>query len=303
MKNGKKIYIIYHSGSYGSWIRWLIDYSNDLGHRTKFIPLDPLLADGSSHNLVRNSTEHPGGLTNTLKTLDEEVDEDCGYRIYRTIPIIDQSIKIDEFLETLAKNKNPQDKIIYIDVDGKHNKELTFLNNGYKAELNKSFEDAVSHKITQWSADKSSFFELEKWQQRELISYWYEEMIISLTESPSKKHDALIIPLSHVYNMESVALAKMLVDYCELPFRNGISEHLCQIHGKMMSLQKAPQVLKAIYDVISAIINGQNIDIQDLSLFGEAMVQKKLRDHGKEIQCYGLNVFPSNTNDLLSLIK
>ena len=303
MKNGKKIYILYHSGSFGSWIKWLIDYSNDLGHKTKFVPSNPLLADGSSHNLIRNSTEHPGGLDATLKTLDEIVDEDCGYRIYRVIPIIDEEIKIDEFLDTLAQNKNPQDKIIYVDVDGQYNKEITFLNNGYKAGLNQTFDDTVSIKVKQWAADKSSFFELEKWQQRELISYWYEEMIISLTESPIRKHDALIIPLSDVFNKKSVELAKRLVDYCELPFKDDISDHLTKIHAKMLSLQKAPQVLKSIYDVISAIISKQNIDIQDLSLFGEAMVQRKLRDHGKELQCFGLNTFPSNTRDLMSLIK
>jgi hypothetical protein len=88
MKNCKKIYVVYHAGSFGSWVRWLIEYGNDVGHRHKHIPDNPVISNGSSHGMVTLPNSHPGGLA-VLDTLSDIVDEPCGYKVYRALPIID----------------------------------------------------------------------------------------------------------------------------------------------------------------------------------------------------------------------
>lgn len=302
MKSGKKIYILYHGGTYGSWIRWLIEYANDIGHRYKIIPSNPIIADGSSHSMITLPNAHPGGLEETMIALDEVVEEACGYKIYRVIPIIDSVTNIDMFLTELLKRKNTEDKVIYVDVDGHYNKEIAFLNIELKIDWIPHFNQGLADKVRLWDCTKSEFEELERWQQRELISLYYEEMIQSLTESPKLNHNMMMIKMSDIFKEDIISFTTKILKYCDLPIRKNVNNVLRTAHDTMMQKQASFELHRIIYNTVDACVRNENIDIPPLSLFAEAMVQNLLFKQGKEIRCYQLNKFPCTTGQLMELI-
>jgi hypothetical protein len=61
---------------------------------------------------------------------------------------------------------------------------------------------------------------------------------------------------------------------------------------------------KQIAQIIKAVIDNVSLDWSsfNITIFDEIFIQRKLLDCGIEIACYNLNVFPTNTNDLLPLL-
>ena len=59
---------------------------------------------------------------------------------------------------------------------------------------------------------------------------------------------------------------------------------------------------KQIKEIVDAVLNDVDLDFGGLSIIDEAEIQRQLRNNGWEIQCYDLNVFPTNTTDLKKLL-
>jgi hypothetical protein len=303
MKKSKKIYVLYHPGSYGSWVRWLIEYCNDIGHHYKFIPNNPIMTDGTSHSMFTLPNAHPVGITEILATLDETVYESCGYKVYRACPVTVDSDSTDAVLAGLLKDKDSDDKLIYIDVDSDYNKAITYLN----IELKTPWKNTAFHihdKAKNWNKTKQNFFDLERWEQRELLSIHYPEMIESLTQTPSiNDEELLVVKMSSILSDDVINLARKIIEHCDLPLKNHIDAELRKSHLNMISNQKSLKIYDDITNVVEACIARKNIDIPDLTLFAESMIQKLLRDKGLEIRCYSLNEFPKTTVELIKLIN
>lgn len=69
-------------------------------------------------------------------------------------------------------------------------------------------------------------------------------------------------------------------------------------------LQNEPYLYKdrLIKEIVYAIIHDKNVEMKNLSIFDEAEIQRRLRNAGYEIKCYGLNEWPSTTTQLRELI-
>lgn len=299
----KKIYILYHPGSYGSYVRWLIDFANDVGHRYRDITSDPLMEDGSSHNFERVSKSHPNGLNEILDTLEETTNEDCGYKIYRAIPVIDEVHGIDEVLINITK-KGDQVRCIYISINDKHDRDLVFINQGLKI---KEFLNLIStkwnEKVKRYDLDSPSFIHSPRWVQREILSMNYEPMITSLTGHPRSSYPRLLkVDLMDIINGDPVSLAQKLLSHCGMDMRKGIDHVIQDTHSKMLRSQTSFKVLQETYDAVEACLTNTDMQLCNQTLFSEAIIQNELRKNGKEIRCWQLNVFPSSTAELVKLL-
>jgi hypothetical protein len=59
---------------------------------------------------------------------------------------------------------------------------------------------------------------------------------------------------------------------------------------------------KQVKDIVDAVLNDIDLDFGELSIIDEAEIQRQLRNNGREIKCYNLNIFPTNTADLKKLL-
>ena len=297
MKKSKKIYVIYHPGSYGSWVRWLIEYCNDIGHRHKTIPRQPIAADGSSHSMATLPNAHPAYIDGILDTLKEKVNELCGYKIYRACPAMAPPAS-DVILQGLVDYKDEEDKVIYIDVDNHTCEMHCLINIDLKTTWHESAFD-LHQKAKHWVDNSNNFFQLERWQQREMISLSCFEMIKSLTKTPVIKSDEiLVVKMSEIMHDDTVELAKKLINHCGLPLRQNFENTVIKAKKMMIDRQRSYSVYESIIKVIDAVIAKDNVEIPPMPLFAESIIQRMLRDKGLELSCHGLNVFPKTTADL-----
>lgn len=296
----KKIYILYHPGTYGSYLRWLIEYGNDVGHRYKTIPDSLEMNDGSAHyNDYYN--KHPKGL-DILKTLDDSPSYDWGYIIYRAIPINSTSNKNTNFIiENLLNSVRDIDKIIYIDVDTDFLKEITFINSELKIPYKEYFD--LTHLLKNWGIENTNFYKTDKWIQREVLSLWFRGMINSLTNRPDRFNKVLYINMHDILFSDSSNLAKQLINFCELPFNENSVNRIKLVQKEFFYKQKALVYHQNMCDVLKNCLNQTDSIIGEMSLFTEAILQEQLLANGYSLKCYGLNELPKTTGELLKLLE
>lgn len=298
----KKIYVLYHPGTYGSYVRWLIDFSNDIGHAHKYIPSNLDAKDGSAH-YIDPLDRHINGEA-IFQTLNDSTSNNHGYTIYRVLPIIyNESLTTDDVITKLLAGKRDCDKIIYIDVDTDFLKELMFINIELKTTYKEALNLTLANNLKNWNVNHTDFFKVDRWIQREILSLWFREMINSLTAKPQRYTNVLYINMFDILFGNTVDLAKQLQHYCELPFRENITNHISNVHAEFISNQKAILYHKNIQEVLQNCLNGVNSQVGEMSLFAEAILQEQLLKNGYSLQCYNLNNLPKTTLELFNLLE
>jgi hypothetical protein len=298
----KKIYILYHPGTYGSYLRWLVDFSNDIGHHHKYIPSSLDAKDGSAH-YVDSLDKHINGEA-IFETLSESLSNKQGYTIYRVLPIIyNESLTTDDVITKLIAGKKSCDKIIYIDTDSNFLKELMFINIELKTTYRETLNLTLASKLKNWDIQHTDFFKTDRWIQREILSSWFRGMINSLTAKPQRHTNVFYVDMYDILFGNTVNLAKQLQTYCELPFRENVTNHVSNIHAEFVSNQKSILYHKNMQEALHNCLNGITAPIGEMSLFAEAILQEQLLENGYSLQCYNLNELPKTTLELSNLLE
>jgi len=79
-----------------------------------------------------------------------------------------------------------------------------------------------------------------------------------------------------------------------------VRTNFSEVYESWISLQKHINKDKIISNIITAILDNNYYDWSDqnLTLVDEALIQFYLRQKKIDLNCYNLNVFPTNTNEL-----
>ena len=304
-----RIFILYTPGAYGSWIEWLLWY----GHETQWemVNASQLLADGSSHQheLVTKTKEYP-----EIKGY-EKIKHPQGYvrteeAILHARSITDVDLLTYRCITYKAKNSNYgiRDAIdlvgdsnftgIYIDINNDDMRDLVFLNCEKKVTPGRVYPLDM---IRQWDPAVNSVADLKPWEFREMCSLIYSSsytdcLNVSLEDIPPS---VLVINIDDILYGNVTELVRKMFDHAKMPLREEALSHIKQEHAKMLSLQESIVELKIIKATVDACLSKQNISMQPISSIGEAIVQKRLRDFGFELRCYGLNDWPTKTGELI----
>jgi hypothetical protein len=303
---------MYVGGAYGSWIEWLLWY----GHETQWemVNSSQLLPDGSSHSRRPEEFEkiegyekikHPIGYFETEEAiLHARSITDVDLLTYRCI--IFQSKKNNYSIRDaidLVGNSNFTG--IYIDINNNDMQDIVFLNTEKK--ITPLFSIVAKNTprniemIRQWNPAADSIFDLELWERRELFSMAYtgmyqDQLNVSLEDIPPS---VLVINIDDILCGNVTELVRKMFDHAKMPLREEALVHIKQEHVKMLSLQESIRELKAIKTIVDACLAKQNISMQPISSMGEAIVQRRLRDHGVDLHWYGLNDWPTETGKLI----
>lgn len=294
----KKVFIFYTSGSYGSWIEWLLGY----GHEThwQFISSSQLLDDGSSHSrnpITDPIIRHPNGHAEIQQALLHIADSD--FLTYRCIPKTSAEETIDDIVNLVAS----KEKTIYIAINTQDEKDIVVLNMDKKIKAYRTHLDVPTSVFQRWKRDATAISDLEDWEFRELFSLYYFPMIDSLcspigTISP----DALTINIDEILYGDVDLLVKKMFSFCNIPLRDDVVPHMQKEHARMLELQQSIKELAIIKETINACLEGREIEIPPISLVAQAIIQKRLRDQGVELRCYGLNNWPKTSSELIKLL-
>jgi hypothetical protein len=262
-----KIATLFSHGSYGTFISWCIYSFSELNNFDDVI--SPISKFGSSHKF--RGKQGFDIVTPTHDPLDESY-------------------------------------INYVLVECDKEKMINYIDNQFQkqslgdleAHVNTFFPNANDKLKEHWSGSN-------RWELRELLSFFLEDMIISIKNQIDKNHLQVkfnncctICPETFLLNptkeLEKIFLFFNLKKHKEFETADTyVSEYVKQQQNFIKHQQ--------INEFVKNSIDNIPYSVPNLTIFDEAYIQYKLRLQGYEIKCYDLNKVLSNSSDLVGLLE
>ena len=179
------------------------------------------------------------------------------------------------------------------------------INNKYEKHNFSLRDEDFAVNLNGWGV--KSLADLEKWQIRELLSFYAWEQHQSETEIDSIKtltDDKLLnveIGLLHNSNTFEQTI-RSIMSHFNIPV---VRQDFENIYNKWIALQHHHYKDELLEGIITNTLNSTYYDWSNkkITLIDEALLQYKLRNLGFELKCFGLNDFPNNTTQLETLLE
>jgi hypothetical protein len=298
LTRSKTIPIVFNGGAYGTYLEWLLTTLT-----TDCAIIEPFNTDtGSSHNFRGN---HLGNINNWNTYLNSGKNPTQFVRIH---PKLKKTDSISKVLETILSTA---ERVLYL-YPGPDSVVLS-INNFYS----KIWKDWWLHNFNSsidpnkiynnWPIDpKIPMDQIPIWIRREFLSYyllpaWFDQVEWFHPDKWNHNRCKIILVKELLYNIKEV-LEDIRV-FTGLKFNKPI-ELLLPAHEKMLQLQKHQNQDWLCSEIIDSVVNNNEFewDGQNLSLASQSYIQWKLREIGYEIECHGLDLFPTNSIHLRSIL-
>ncbi len=323
--------IYYEGGCYGTFVEWSCYYFSNL---LKDIPFKK---DGSSHEYLGNFLEPPEKLFEFISSKDEEQFARCHIGLFKNkqLSYYYNNKFYDICFEDLSfVNKNFKNILVlhpttstFLWMQNNVFQKCTFDDNTFKTwfepygydksyyavNLKNNIEDKIKVFINQEMGEekflmwgKESIEDFEIWEFRELLSqYWFNRFKDSLTcwDDLSKDFRQIKFVSLNFFKEDPLNTIISYLNYFDIPTPplDKLNNIIDQWKSKQIHMYKDDVVI----EIINSIINKENLDWsnQNLTILDESYIQKVLMDKGIKLKCFGLNTFPTNTTDFLSILE
>jgi len=288
------IHIFFVPGMFGSTIEYIIrSYSNELA------PVSgKILADGSLHSFRKQAHFTDIEYVNNFFKSDNTIDV--------TTPIYPfREQKLPEILKNFDQTAILNDACVLIHADSIESAELNMLFQYHKISvgLNQGLDifcRGNEHNIKSWNSTYNHWPDMEIWQLREWVSLFYVPWAQEWIESAQQVSQQFLTVKNTDFLSNPVNTTDRIFSHCDLTQKSGLSEFLNQ-------WKQAQQYIVDEYNLLGHIVDcsiaNQNLSWEPINLIAEAIVQQRLRANGYEIQCDGLNTFPTNAETLYKLLE
>lgn len=285
--------IIYNGGAYGTYVEWCLTML-----LTKQPLIEPFTSIGTSHNFVGHQVPSIQGWRDYIKNNPASL-------FVRFHPKTQKEESISDNLDEVSKTVRC---FVYVYPD--QDSTLLHLNNFYFKsydwwDYNLLTEESRNKIFENWPVlDNTDVDSIPTWIKREFLSYhlmpaWLDQLDWYLPDQyhNPKCHWVFISQLMH--DFEST-LEKMLAHIGMPQYK--LIQDLVPYHKTNLGLQQYLDQDKVCQNIILAVTNNSLFEWSPLPLPSEAWIQWSLRNLGWEIQCDGLDKFPTNSVQLQKLL-
>ena len=173
---------------------------------------------------------------------------------------------------------------------------------GLEKTLDSIFNNDISkHNIVNWNSQYTHWSEMRLWELREWFSLFYPTWVGEWcnTSNSINENWLVINPVDLVNNY--VGVVKQTIKFCKL---NYIANEQADVISKIWCAKQLPIMAEynTINQIVEKTIKNELFAWDNLSIVHEAMIQKKLRDHGYELKCFNLDKFPCSSIELHGLL-
>lgn len=289
--------IAFNGGAYGTYLNWALD---SLTNNCELI--SPLTANSNNHGYRKNHLGNIQGWHNYLLDSHDSL-------FVRLHPKTQINESLSQNLETILERA---EFVIHLYPD--HNSVLLAVNNYYSKVWNdwwgnQYMSDEERNKIyTNWPVNHDvPFDQIPRWILREYLSLylmpaWFDQ--IEWYHPEKWKHDrAIVIHIKELlYDFE--ATMEHIRKVCGYQYIRPTSDML-PIHNQMIQAQKNLTQDWLCNQIVDSVTNERYFDWTNhwLSLPSEAWIQWQLRNRGWELECDSLDIFPTNSVKLRSLMQ
>ena len=292
-KLSSNIPIAYSGGTYGTYLEWCL---TSLTSTDQLI--SPFTAVGNSHKLKSKWIE--------FSEIFEFISSNCQFARFH--PKTQQQHSISDRLDQTCANAQ---HMIYIYPD--RDSVLLTINNFFTKIWNNWWSDNLlimnftdAKKLYQYwpTVPGTPIQHIPNWIRREFLSFylmpaWYDQVEWYHPDCWQNPKCCIITVRELLNNFEEI-LQKIRV-FCDLEYVRPIRD-LLPFHEQNLKNQKYLHHDVLCNNIITAVINNQNLAWEQLTLPSEAWIQWQLRNLGYEIQCHELDKFPTNSVQLHKLL-
>jgi hypothetical protein len=288
------IAIAFDPGVYGTYLEWCLTTLAD----DRLISL-PFTATGNSHKFLGNHLLDINGWNNFLLTHRRDA-------LVRFHPKTQQDHNLSENLDHVCATA---EFLVYLYPSRDHvllavNNCITKIwDNWWQQRL---LKDSLFDKIYQnWPVDKGATAnEIPMWIRREFLSFylmpaWFGQVEWFQPDKWSNPKACIVTTKDLLFNFESTLYR--IQKHTNIKFLKPVSD-LLPAHEQNLKLQKNLTQDQLCSDIIDSVLSGVDFGWEPLPLGSESWVQWELRNRGFEIQCDGLDIFPTNSIQLRELL-
>lgn len=302
------IHILFVPGSFGSTINLVAQSFCKNFISPALLSLDEsILSDGSAHSYYKQGHWSTKELLTDF--LEGRIDQDIKIST-PTYPYNDMTV---QEIFSQYQNKRPYDKVVLIYINDMNYAELNMLAQYYKisaGSLSHGLEytfyvDGLLADIKKWNKEYSSFKDMRPWELREFFSLYYTDWI---------KHwlDAQLLAPSNWLKISTYDILnnsrETFMKICNFvdEFDNSKEIEFNKFSDSWLEKQRyLINELELVNKIVDYATNQKitSWTSSQLCMFSEAMIQKKLRDNGYELKCFGLDIFPNDSIQLYRLME
>jgi hypothetical protein len=163
-----------------------------------------------------------------------------------------------------------------------------------------SFCDGNENNITAWNTTYTHWSQMQTWQLREWISLFYVSWGQEWIESQHQVTSNFLCIPNTDFLFNTIATSDTLFSHCGLTKKPGLVEFL----QKWQTAQKyVIDEFELLNNIVTSSVDNQLLTWKPINIIAEAIVQQRLRALGYEIQCDGLNTFPTDAKTLHNLLE
>jgi len=299
------LHILFCPGTFGSTVFYLIRYFDKSFKNFEDENFKDLItSDGSMHGFFKT------GHIKTKQELTDFFEGRWGENLRVTSPIYPMpDITAHEIVQQFALFK-PNDRYVFLYVPDQKYAEINLLamyhkiaNGIYSSlDIGKVFcnKDAITE-IRQWNENYVSWKDMEVWELREWLSIswgineWFEVqdiipnnwLKISNKEILENTRETFLKIVNHHREFDQSKL-------------DIFDQFVSHWRPKQQYLVDEQQL---ITDIVDAVHTDKFLEWNKLNIIAEAMIQHNLRKLGYNLKCYGLNEFPTTSDQIRKVIE
>lgn len=290
--------IVYSGGTYGTYLNWA------LLTLTKDIPVVPPFGrNGNSHNFVSSVpsqyVRYADNATTIVRKQPDKLPD-----LFRCHPKITAAESIADNISHLVKYA---DRLIILYPDKESY--LLAINNFYYKIWTNIFQtigkDGVAHMYASFDIPSTTpLSQIPNSIVREFLSYytfdsWEDQVEWFLPDRFSHPHCKFVFVNDLLYNFESTLLE--IQEFTKIKFIKPI-DYLENLHKTNISQQAYTGQHQLACNILDNINLNRDFswESSELTLVTESWIQRQLRNQGIELQCTGLDTFPTSVADLKS---
>lgn len=276
------IVILFTAGNFGSTIEYCLrTFSKELT-KVQF----GLLDDGSMHGYKKSF--HP-------TTFEHWHDHTPGIDIATPMfPNKNYESPVSS-LTFYKKNLRTQDHVIFIDSNSLDQAQRCQLFNYHKNKNNGLLDTLLLDKAQQWNPKYTHWQDMQIYELREALSFYVDQQHEHVNLKSHACLDWFVTDPDKILTNLPDQITSMIT-HCGLTANcDGLQEFYTQWSSKQKYILDE---FDLIMDIVDHATTQKFLSWSGLSLFGEAILQSRLRHLGWDLDMTNLNQFPNNTTDL-----
>jgi hypothetical protein len=286
--------IVFNGGAYGTYLEWVLT--------TLTLPADiipPFNKNGNSHQYHGVHLLNISGWHNYVNSTNLS-------QFVRLHPKVTKEESISKNLDFILSSVN---KMIYLYPD--RNSVLLNVNNFYSKVWNDWWQNRLldtqfaNNLYSNWPVNPGTPADkIPTWILREILSFnlmpsWHDQVEWYHPDRWQNPKCIVIDIYNLLYNFESTLTS--IQNFCNLDFTKNIKQ-LIPYHNQMIQLQNHLDQDRLCHQIVYSTVIGKELNWTELSLVSESWIQWELRNQGFEIECHGLDIFPTDSVQLKKLI-